>query len=676
MPRPVTIRRSLLVNLATLIVLLGLAILVVTFAGARRAVRTLSRAVIAETLDRTEVHLQGFFDPVMREIAMARAWGREGLLDTDRPERLDRLFVPLIRQHRQISSLMVADDRGREYMLLRTTAGWTRRQTRRDEWGARTHWAEWTPSAPTPVESERELDYDPRARPWFTGAVDRRDGMATAGQRPTSAALTHWTAPYTFFTTQDPGITASAVFDGGDDRDHVIGFDVLLRDISRFTAELSVSDHGGVFVLTDDDLIIGLPRHERWADAEARRAALLKRPEDLDWNLPRDAARALDRTGAGAEEPARFMSGGLPWWGAARRVDIGPGRTLRVAVAIPEADLVGDLHRIRLWIIGLTIVAVAIAIARAAGLARRFSHPIERLVGESERISRGDLEPGTPIESSVAEVRVLAHAHDRMRAGLQSLMKLERDLQVARQIQQSTFPRELPDLPGFDIAAWSEPAEETGGDTYDVIHYTYDVVAAGDDGNDDRALMLLADATGHGIGPALSATQVRSMLRMGARGRLDLDEIARHLNDQLCADLPPGRFVTAWLGMLDARACTLRTFSAAQGPILLLRAARGVVERLDTDAPPFGISPDLEIALPPPVGLEPGDVVAVISDGIFEASGPDGGLLGADRVCDLIAARPDRSAAELMAAIREAVDAFTAGRPADDDRTAIIIRRG
>ena len=121
----------------------------------------------------------------------------------------------------------------------------------------------------------------------------------------------------------------------------------------------------------------------------------------------------------------------------------------------------------------------------------------------------------------------------------ESLMSIERDLQVARMIQRSTFPSRLPSLQGFEIDAWSEPAEQTAGDTYDVIGFQGDVDRDGQHFSDevaDHAILLLADATGHGIGPALSVTQVRAMLRMAVRMQLDLVRIATHMNEQLCAD--------------------------------------------------------------------------------------------------------------------------------------------
>jgi phosphoserine phosphatase len=275
------------------------------------------------------------------------------------------------------------------------------------------------------------------------------------------------------------------------------------------------------------------------------------------------------------------------------------------------------------------------------------------------------------------EVRRLAEAHDRMRLGLKALMKLERDLQLARQIQENTFPNRLPRLSGFRIDAWSEPADETGGDTYDVVGYQS--AAAGTPvvlsvERADRAVLLMADATGHGIGPALSVTQVRAMLRMAVRSGERLPSIARHLNEQLHADLPEGRFITAWLGELCATDRTLTSFSAGQAPILRYDAKRDSFAVMEADTLPLGVVKDLEIEVPPPVRMGRGDIVAVISDGIFEAVDPSGRQFRTDRVVEVIAAARAGSPAEIIEAVRQAVVEFTGGAPADDDRTGIIIK--
>ena len=675
MPRTVSIRRSLLVNLIVVITLLGGAIMATTFFGARRAVRTLSRIIIERTIDQTEARLEHFFAPVITNLLMARSWGEAGMLDTDDAAAMNRRLVPIMKYYPQITSLMVADDRGREHMVLRTGTDWLNRQCRPDEWGTRTRWLSWSDDAPQPVESWRELDYDPRTRPWFTGAIERRRsaGDVDADQ------LVHWTEPYIFFTTKDPGITASVTLNTpGSSAEKVIGFDVLLNDISTFTTTLQPSENGMAFVLTGDLLLIGLPRTGQFLSAEARAGAILKRPSDVDVPVATDAARAYWEHPPEGRTAFRFESEGTMWWGGVRTFPLADDRDLMIGVVVPEADLLGNLTQMRAWIILITVLVLAGAIGRAVVLAGRYSRPIEELVRESERMSRGDLEPGEPIQSTVAEVRRLADAHDHMRRGLQSLMKLERDLQLARQIQQSTFPNRLPNLKGFAIEAWSQPAEETGGDTYDVIGYQSapagtPIIFSAE--HADRAVLLMADATGHGIGPALSVTQVRAMLRMAVRSGENLVRIARHMNEQLCADLPEGLFITAWLGELSVGSETLRSFSAGQAPLLHYRADAHTVDVLEADSLPLGINEDLEIAQVNEIALGPGDIFAVISDGIFEARDGTGQMFGTDRVVEVLRSRHRAAPDRILSGLREAVAAFTGDTPAADDRTAIIIKR-
>ncbi len=564
---------------------------------------------------------------------------------------------------------MVADGRGREYLLLRSGERWRNRITRRDEWGTRTRWLEWSDEAPAPVETWRELDYDPRARPWYQGALEARESATGA---------LHWTEPYTFFTTKDPGVTASLAFGHQDGLDRVVGLDVLLSDISRFTTALDVTKNGKVLVVTEDGRLIGLPRDPRFEQHEARRASLLRRPDELGIPLLADAVAAFSGPDAGIGSPLRFESGGRPWWGQTQRFALSPRRALLVGVVIPESDLLGRLNQLRLAIAGVTLAVLLVALLRAMVVARRFGGPIEALVSQSDRMGRGDLGPGEPVESPVREVRRLAEAQERMRLALRTLMKMERDLQLAREIQQRALPERLPALPGFAIAAWGEPAEAAGGDSYDVVGYRS---SAGKpqrtlalDGA-DHALLLMADAAGHGIGPALSVTQVRAMLRMAARSGEDLARIACYLNEQLAEDLPPGRFVTAWLGDLDARRFTLTSFSAGQAPLLHYDASRGAVEERPADAPPLGVLDSLDVAIPAPLPLRRGDVFAVISDGVFEATDPDGREFGVQRVGQLIARHAAAGPDHILATLRTALTDFTGGVPARDDRTALLIQR-
>lgn len=659
----VSIRSGLLVSLIVLIVILGGAIVLVAGQSNVHAVRTLSGQLIRRQLAEIEARLDGYFEPARQGLRAAEGWGERGLLDLEDPDRLRALLEPVLRVHPEVlSSALVADTRGREFMLLHLPGGhWRNRLTRRDEWGGRVRWIEWTDEDPAPVERWEELPYDPRERPWFQGAR-KRAGLP-------SAERVSWTEPYTFYTTKQPGITTSVAFRAPDGADMVVGFDVLLEDISKFTVALGRREGNEVFVLTDHGLVIGLT--PAFDTEEKRRDALapLRDPDALGLDVVSDAMRAL---GEDPDDPVRFTSGGGAWWGDVDAFPLGGDRRLHASVLVPERLILANLAEIRSKAVVITLGVLLLAVVLALVLARRFSQPVEQLVHESERISRGHLEPGEEVRTRVAELHRLADAQERMRDSLQKLFRLEGDLRLARQIQQDTWPDRLPALRGFELVGLSEPADETGGDCYDVVGLRDGALSQE---RADRAVLLLADATGHGIGPALSAVQARAMLRIAARNRTPLAEIVRQMNEQLCDDLEAARFVTAWFGEVDATNGTLTSFSAGQGPLLRYEAAADRWTELGSNMPPLGVLRGFEVVVPAPFALAPGDLFVVLSDGFFEAAAPDGELFGSARVTQLLGAHRRETLPAMLEALRTAVESFTAGAPAADDRTALIVKR-
>ena len=662
--RSVSIYQSLLASLAVVIILLGGATIALTFIGSKQTAEALAAVLLDKTVSQVELNLQQFFEPATRALELVRGWDSAGLLDPDDAAATNRLLAPILRVDRQLSAVMVADERGREHILFRFGDTWRSRQTRRDAWGARAAWLEWSDVRPAPVASLRESDYDPRQRPWYRGA-------AAAG------GSLYWTEPYAFYTAGAPGMTAAMALGGREGRARIAGVDLLLTDISAFTVGLRAGVHGQVTVLTGEGRVIGLPHELGDRAPAAQRQALLKRPDEIDAPMLAAVARALAGQASGPRGPRRLLLGGEPWWVERRPFSLGADRQLRIEVMVPESDLLGGLTHLRVGIALMMVAALVLAVLYSLRLARRLSRPIAALVAESERISRGDLDGGPPIPTRIREVHRLTDAHARMRGSLKTLLRLERDLQVARRIQQDTLPERIPLVPSFDIYGWNEPAEETGGDTYDVIGCRH---VPGEDGSRlvateaERAVLLLADASGHGIGPGLSVTQVRAMLRMAVRVGQDLPGIVHHLNAQLCADLTEGRFVTAWVGELDARARTLRSFSCGQGPLLYYRAATRTCEPIETDTVPLGCLDDLTVVPREPIRMEPGDIFVALSDGVIDAEGASGGRFGTLRVIDVIVDGCEDSAAELVAALRQAVTVFTDGTRPDDDRTVVVVK--
>ena len=243
--------------------------------------------------------------------------------------------------------------------------------------------------------------------------------------------------------------------------------------------------------------------------------------------------------------------------------------------------------------------------------------------------------------------------------------RLDRDLALAREIQLGALPSEMPALAGYELTAWSGPAEKTGGDIYDLIPL-----------DDHRIALLMADATGHGIAPALSVTQMQSMFRMGLLLQSQLDRVMSTINTQLTQNLPPNRFITAFGGILDGHRHEISYHSWGQGPLLHYDAARDRVEWLNASALPMGIIANVPMDGPTSCAMQPGDLFAVISDGFFEYQNRTGEQFGEERVgawVRTVHAQPvDERTVE---SLRRSVDDFAAGAPQEDDMTAIVIRR-
>ena len=667
--RAVSIRNSLLRNLMLIILVLAGGIAAITEYGTRQLVFTLSRSIILHTLDFTESRLREFLTPVPAALQAARGWAEAGLLADLDPGSLNRLFLPIIRQFPQIASVRVADADGGEYMLVNRDGRWLNRETRAGSRRTRVRWTSPGDSRDSTAPWESS-DYDPRRRAWYQSALAAGAGAVRAGGHgDEDPGGTSWTPPYPL-SGGAPGITASTAA-RADGALRIVAFDIQLTSVSAFASTLSVSDRGGVVVLTDDGRIVGAPEKVLANQGISLNEVLLRRPGDIGWELASDAASMLRETGPDAS-PVRFGSAGEAYWGQARRFPLSSRHALFVAVVVPEADLLGTLPRLRLWVLATALVVILVALLQAFALSRRYSRPIEALVDESDRISRGDFERSKAIDSTIMEVRRLADAHDRMRDGLKSLMRLERDLKIARQIQQHTFPDRLPVLEGFEVDAFSEPAAETGGDTYDVVTRLQSGKKAD---RPTHAVMLLADVTGHGIGPALTAVQVQAMLRVAVRMGGDLLTIVRHLNGQLTAGLFGGRFITAWLGELDVARYTLTWFSAGQAPLIHYRAAAGDFDILEADAPPFGINESMEIRKASRCVLAPGDIFAVFSDGVFESQSVGGERFGQARILRIISEHCGETSATILLELRKSLAEFGGGRLPSDDRTAMIIKR-
>ena len=370
-------RRRLRETIVLLTLLTTSAVTLSVLYSAGQTVEQISRSLVLSTMDRTEAELARFFQPVTQQLHVARGWGEAGLLDPREPDRMVALLAPVLRDNPQVSSLLLASTTGDEFMLLETEDGFVSRLTRLHEegWGRKTRWITWSPRGARVREEVRELDYDPRTRPWYRGATERRPGEI------------HWTEPYAFFTTHDPGITASVRWRTGDGPDHILAFDVMLLDVSQFTTGLDVSKRGDAVVLAEDGRVLGLPNDARFQGRQRIQAAVLTPIAEL--SLP--AFGAL-RSQTNPGDVVRYEPGDEHWWGGVRRFEVGDGRHLEIAVAVPEEDLQGPYESQRDLVIAISLGALLLAVLVSILLERWLEQRLAQQVRQARQVGQYTLD--------------------------------------------------------------------------------------------------------------------------------------------------------------------------------------------------------------------------------------------------------------------------------------------
>ena len=241
--------------------------------------------------------------------------------------------------------------------------------------------------------------------------------------------------------------------------------------------------------------------------------------------------------------------------------------------------------------------------------------------------------------------------------------RLEDEMQLAQQIQADLLPEEPPPAHGFDLAGWSQPSQYAGGDFYDLFAW-----------GDGRIGMMLGDAVGHGVGPALLAAEIRALVRALALRDTCPGCVLGDANRLLAADVEAGRFVTLALVVLDDAAGTAVFASAGQGPMLLARAD-GSAERFAATGLPLGVLADATFEASDSKRLAPGDAFLLISDGIFECETADGKELGFDAVEQSVRDHLGSPARSVTDALRDLTDSVSPTGHFRDDRTAVVAKR-
>lgn len=238
----------------------------------------------------------------------------------------------------------------------------------------------------------------------------------------------------------------------------------------------------------------------------------------------------------------------------------------------------------------------------------------------------------------------------------------EQELERAREIQQALMPKEIPQIPGFDIAGAWEPARVVGGDYFDVIKLS-----------ESRLGICIADVVGKSVSAALLMANVQATVRAFASDAASPAWLCGRVNSVLCNNIATGKFVTLFYGVLDAKRRVLEYTSAGHLSPILLNGSHSV-RQLENGGALLGVFPEWKYE-DSAAQLAPGDRLLLFTDGITEAARPDGEEFGEQRLIDATTSLSQRSSAELKDELLSQAKNFCDSQLADD-ATLIVIAVG
>lgn len=280
--------------------------------------------------------------------------------------------------------------------------------------------------------------------------------------------------------------------------------------------------------------------------------------------------------------------------------------------------------------------------------------------------SRGDLR----LLRNVATHAGLALANGRLSAALAAdsarRARLDREIEIAREVQQGLLPRRVPAVAGIDCAGACRPASGVGGDYYDFI-----------DLPEGRLGIAIGDVSGKGIPAALLMASLRASLRSQTlMGEDDLGRLMGRVNHLVHEAAPENRYATFFYARYDPATRRLDYVNAGHNPPMLLRqGASGCVEvlRLSEGGMVVGLMRDAEFRSASVV-LHPGDLLVAFTDGISEAMNAEEEEWGEARLLEAASSPTGLPANEVVARALTAADSFTAGAPEHDDMTLVVVR--
>jgi sigma-B regulation protein RsbU (phosphoserine phosphatase) len=279
-------------------------------------------------------------------------------------------------------------------------------------------------------------------------------------------------------------------------------------------------------------------------------------------------------------------------------------------------------------------------------------------LNHADAFTRDDL----TLLTSLANVAAIKIENAKLLEAMIEKKRMERELELAGDIQRNLLPSEAPVITGWDLVGTNTPCYTIGGDYYDFIERSRGLAVA------------LGDVSGKGAGAALMMMVLRATIHFTSQRESSVERVISQTNGVMFHNSPAQFYVTFFLGDLNTSTGVMKYINAGHIPPILYHAASKSIDRLESGGTVLGLF-DIAAFDEGEATLAPGDILVIFTDGISEAWGEDEEEFGEERLGELVVANASLSSVDLEKLIQSEVEKYTKGSRATDDRTVIVVKR-
>ncbi|TFH01383.1 MAG: HAMP domain-containing protein [Calditrichales bacterium] len=342
---------------------------------------------------------------------------------------------------------------------------------------------------------------------------------------------------------------------------------------------------------------------------------------------------------------------------------------------VSQAFIENKADREKLNIIIFVFILLLISYVGIYFLIDRIVTPFHSLADWVRQVGQGTIDEDEIDIDASDELGEIAQAFNLMTSQFREAQvsvieqqRLQKELQVAQEIQQMLLPSDFPLVKGYELASFYEAAKEVGGDLFDFVEVDADTLG-----------ICIADVAGKGIPGSLIMTMIRTALRLEARGNKNPADVLSRVNRFVTDDMKRGMFVTMFYLVLDSRNRIIHYASAGHNPMILYRGSTKQTYFLNPSGFPVGIQlPDISLfdqkIEQDSIRLREDDLLVLYTDGITEAMNPKRDLYREERFLDAVRKNSHYEVAEFINKVKEDIKAFTQGYQQNDDITFVAVK--